>query len=345
MKYKKVNPKASSSFSKAVPFKSARSNKGDSAKGSIVDQSRHKHGHGHHHHGPGHINCGLGAVHGGEGSQIGFAFFLNLSFSIIEIIGGLLTGSYAILADALHDAGDSLTFGIAWLLERYSRKSKDQKFTYGYARYSLLGSMIVSMVIVLSSIAVVYGAISRLFNPVAPATLPMMGFALLGVLVNGYAYFKMSRSSHYLDKNLKWHMFEDAAGWVAVLMGAIVIHYTGWLWIDPILAIAIAIFVSVNVCKGFGRTLDILLQAKPEEMNVDEIKSVISSIPGVVALHDLHVWSLNGMTQILTAHVVAENLEKAPFLKDEIRKRLANIGSFHCTIEVESNDEFCKDQC
>lgn len=339
MKFKKVGPKDLRAG--GVPFKPENQQKASSR----YKEMGLTHHHGHHAHDHHHLNCGLGALHRGEESKIGFAFFLNFGFSIIEIIGGLITGSFAILADALHDAGDSLTFGIAWLLERYSRKSKDLKFTYGYARYSLLGSIIVSLVIVLSSIAVVYGAVVRLFNPVTPSTLPMMGFALLGVLVNGYAYYKMSKSSHYLDKNLKWHMFEDAAGWVAVLVGAIVIHYTGWAWIDPLLAIVIALFVSFNILKGFGRTLDILLQAKPEDMNVEEIKSVISSIPGIVALHDLHVWSLNGMTQILTAHVVAEDLKKAPFLKEEIRRKLSTLGAFHCTIEVESQEEFCKDQC
>lgn len=302
----------------------------------------HGHSHGHHHH---HFNCGAGALQGGDSSKVGLAFFLNFGFALIEILGGFLTGSYAILADALHDAGDSLTFGIAWLLERYSRKSKDHKFTYGYARYSLLGSMIVSMVIMISSIFIVFGAFKRFADPVAPTTESMMGFALLGVLVNGYAYFKMSRSSHYLDKNLKWHMFEDAAGWVAVLVGAVIIHFTNWVWIDPLLAICIAVFVSINVIRGFGRTLDILLQAKPEDTTVEDIRAVIYSVEGVSALHDLHVWSLNGMTQILTAHVVAEDPSQAQHLKNEIRHRLSNLGLFHCTLEVESKDDFCKDQC
>jgi cobalt-zinc-cadmium efflux system protein len=273
------------------------------------------------------------------------AFFLNLFFSIIEIIGGIYSGSYAILADALHDLGDSFTLGVAWCLEKYSRKVPDSRHTYGYARYSLLGTIFVSGAVVISSGFIIMGALSRFDSPKIPATTPMILLALLGVAVNGFAYFRLAASSSYLDKSLKWHMLEDALGWIVVLIGGVVISFTGWTWLDPVLAIGIACFVSWNVLKTTLGTLDILLQATPPTTNLEVIRDLILTIDGVEAVHDLHVWSLNGTRQILTTHIVMQPEAVSGVVKKAVRSKLKKLGQFHCTIEIESADDNCDDVC
>src|SRR6056300_453753 len=160
--------------------------------------------------------------HGTSGNRIGWAFALNAGFCVIEFIGGFLTNSTAIMADAVHDLGDSLFIGSAWLLERLSKKNPDQVFTYGYRRLSLFGALINSIILVVGSTWVLFLSVPRLFNPQMPMAEGMLGLAVLGITVNGFAAYKLSGGQTMNEKVLNWHLLEDVLGWTAVLLVSIV---------------------------------------------------------------------------------------------------------------------------
>ena len=294
-------------------------------------------GHHHHHHGHHH--------HGDASGNIGIAFFLNATFTVIEIIGGFLTGSVAILADAIHDLGDTITLLMAYFLQRFSEKNPDQKNTYGYKRYSLLSALFSGALLLTGSILILFESIPRLYETTEVNSLGMILLAILGTCVNGYAFFKLSGGSTQNEKILKWHLFEDSAGWLAVLIGSILIYLFGWHWLDAVMAILIAIYISFNVIKHLIETAGIFLQQAPKDFDHDRFKEKIKSIEGVQSIHDLHIWSLDGDKNVLSCHVVINELEKSKKVKESIRKLACNLGNYHLTIEIEHSDDVCSDNC
>ena len=169
----------------------------------------HSHSHAHHH------------DHHGDVKNIKVAFFLNFGFAIIEIIGGFLTNSVAILSDAVHDLGDSLSLGLAWYFQKYSRKKSDSTYTYGYRRFSLVGALANSLVLIVGSILILTEAIPRIFNPQQAHPQGMMMLAVLGIAVNGVAMLRLRRGKSLNEKVVSLHLMEDVLGWIAVLVGAI----------------------------------------------------------------------------------------------------------------------------
>ena len=184
-----------------------------------------------------------------DSTRIGWAFWLNFIFTIIEFVGGWLTNSVAIMADAVHDLGDSLSIGLAWYLSKLGHKASTEKYTYGFKRLSLMGAMINGLILVLGSAWVLSEAIPRLYNPEMPVTEGMIGLAILGILVNGIAAYKLHGGHSINEKVLNWHLIEDAMGWVAVLVVAIVLHFVEWPILDPILSIGFTLFILTNVVK------------------------------------------------------------------------------------------------
>ena len=193
--------------------------------------------------------------HHGTSTRIGWAFFLNLTFTIIEFIGGLLTNSTAIMADAVHDLGDTLSIGSAWLLDKLSKKGADSSFTYGYRRLSLLGALINALVLVAGSVWILTQTIPRLLEPQMPYTEGMMGLAVLGVIMNGYAAYKLHGGQTLNEKVLNWHLIEDVMGWVAVLIVAITMHYVDWPILDPLLSLLFTLFILFNVFRNLKSTV------------------------------------------------------------------------------------------
>ena len=177
-----------------------------------------------------------------------FAFILNLAFSIFEFFGGIFTGSIAILSDAVHDIGDATSIGIAFLLEKKSKRHPDEKYTYGYARYSLLGGVITTVILLLGSTMVVYNAVKRIINPVEIHYNGMILFAIVGVLVNFVAAFLTREGDSLNQKAVNLHMLEDVLGWAVVLVGAIVMRFTDFSLLDPILSIGVALFIQYCQC-------------------------------------------------------------------------------------------------
>lgn len=280
-----------------------------------------------------------------EGS-IKIAFFLNLSFTIIEIIGGLYTNSIAILSDAIHDLGDTVAIGSAWYFEKISYKERDRKFSYGYRRFSPFAALINLVILFAGSIFIISEAIPRLISPQEVDSSGMIIFAILGVIFNGLAVFKLMGNKNSANmRTVMLHLMEDVLGWLAVLIGAFVIHYTGWLILDPILSLGIAAYIMINAIRNFKHILPIFLQAVPSGTNQNEIENELRSIKGVKEIHDLHSWSLDGEYNIVTVHlVIADDTEINEIIriKDEARKILTHEGQEHYTIEIEFESEICK---
>ena len=290
--------------------------------------------HHHHHH------------HESSSERIGWAFFLNLCFTIIEFIGGVLTNSTAILADAVHDLGDSISIGMAWLLDKFSRKDATHTFTYGYQRLSLVGAFINAVVLTAGSIWILFEAIPRLWNPVMPMAEGMALLAVFGVIVNGYAAFKLSHGKSLNERVLNWHLLEDVLGWVAVLIVSIILMFVDWPILDPLLSIGFTLFILVNVARHLGSTVKLFVQASPDPEVYRQIRERLVSLEFVDDAHHLHFWSLDGERHVLTAHiVVSKELECAEraLLKQQISEQLAAFELAHTTIELEYPDEACRD--
>ena len=283
----------------------------------------------------------------GKDDRIGWTFFLNVSFTIIEFIGGWLTNSTAIMADAVHDLGDSLSIGFAWILSRFSDKEASDRFSYGYRRLTLFGALINSIVLVIGSVWVLFEAIPRLSNPEMPMAEGMLGLALLGVAVNGYAVFKLKAGKTLNEKVLTWHLLEDVLGWVAVLIVSIVLLFVDLPILDPLLSIGLTLFILFNVLKNLKTTLALFLQATPDEEVQNNIEKAIKAIPEINGIHHMHFWSLDGESHVLTAHLeLAHNFEvdKLIRLKQQVAKELSSYNLSHTTIEFEFPQETCRDE-
>ena len=270
------------------------------------------------------------------------AFILNLVFSIFEFVGGLFTGSIAIISDSIHDIGDAASIGISYFLEKKSKKQPDGKYTFGYMRYSVLGSVITTLILLVGSVAVVCGAIGRIISPEPINYNGMIIFAIFGVIVNFLAAL-VTRDGHSLNQRaVNLHMLEDVLGWIVVLVGAIVMRFTDFYLIDPIMSIGVAVFIFINAIRTLIDILKVLLVKIPEDVNVDDIKSRVCAIDGVEGVHHVHVWTMDGEHNYATMHVVTD--ADARTVKAAIKGELAKMGIFHATLEIEGANEDCSEQ-
>ena len=279
-----------------------------------------------------------------ETETLGGAFFLNLTFTLIEIAGGLWTNSVAIIADALHDAGDSLALGLAWYLQKTSGKERDQQFSYGYGRLSLLAALINGMVLLVGSFVIIMHVIPRFFTSQAVDATGMVGFSLLGIAFNGLAFWR-NRSSQSLNaKMVNWHLLEDVLGWTIVLIGSIIMHFGDYSWLDPLMALGVTLFILWNVSKSLGRVIKFFLQSNPEDVDLLAIEEELRLLKNVEDIHDVHAWSLDGKYHVLSLHVVINHIidsEALALLKNQIREHTRKMGIDHATIEVELSSEAC----
>ena len=283
--------------------------------------------------------------HNHSEGNVKVAFFLNLSFTIIEVIGGLYTNSLAILSDALHDLGDSLSLGLSWYFQKLSRKGRTKTFSYGYKRFSLLGAIINSIVLVVGSIFILTKAIPELFNPGETNVQGMLYLAILGIVVNGAAVFKLRKGESLNEKVVSLHLLEDVLGWVAVLIGSIIMMYTDAPFIDPLLSVLISLFVLYNVYKNLRKSMLVILQGIPEDVSLDEIKEKLKGISEITDVHDNHVWSMDGEYNILTIHLRLDKdykLSEQAKLKEKVRSQLKDESINHITIEFEGQEENCE---
>jgi len=267
------------------------------------------------------------------------AFLLNITFSIFEFFGGIFTNSVAILSDAIHDLGDALSIGISYFLERKSKKKADKKYTYGYIRYSVLGGVITTTILLVGSILVIISAIKRIFNPVEVNYQGMIIFAVVGVILNFIAAYVTRDGDSINQKSVNLHMLEDVLGWIVVLIGAIIMNFTDIRIIDPIMSIAVAIFILINSLKNLKLVLDLFLEKTPSNIDIDELEKHLLAIRGVDDIHHIHVWSIDGYNNYATMHIVTK--EDVKEIKKKIREELVEHGICHAILETE--DEVCDD--
>lgn len=306
----------------------------------------HDHGHGPHHHGHSHGPGGHHHHHGASG-RVGTAFLLNLGFAVIELIGGLWTNSMAVLSDALHDFGDSLALGMAWWMERKSQQASDRTFSYGYRRFSVVSAFLTGVILVAGSLWIIGQSVPRLLNPEPVRTTGMFFLALLGIVINGIAFFRLSKGASLNERMLRWHFIEDLFGWILVLVGSVLMMIADWPWMDPALAILLSVWVLWNVLRHLRHAIGVFLQEVPAHLQGGHVESWIKSVAGVQGVHHVHIWSLDGESHILTAHVVVDSAldprgtqELKSGIKSGLRER---FGILEATIELEASGETCVD--
>lgn len=297
----------------------------------------HSHSHHTHHH-----------SHSSSEKNISTAFFLNLFFVFIEIAGGIITNSFAIISDAIHDLGDCGAIGLAFFFEKFSQKKLDKKYTYGYKRYSLLSAIITSLILVIGSVAIIFGSIQRFKNPEEIKSLPMLIIAVFGVLINGIAAFKTSHGSGANEKAINLHMLEDVFGWIAVLIGSIFIHLFQWYFIDTLLSIVISAFLLFHSAKNILYTVSILLEKTPYDFNFEDYEAEISKLPGVENVHHIHVWSLDDETILATIHITLSKdffPEKYSEVQKSVIEASKKLGINHITLQIDIENSCCDTSC
>lgn len=270
------------------------------------------------------------------------AFILNLLFSVIELIGGIFTGSIAIISDAVHDFGDAVSIGTSFFFEKKSKRQPNERYNYGYARFSVLGGVITTVILLVGSALVIYNAIGRFLNPVPIQYDGMLVLAVVGLVVNLIATHFTHGGGSINQKAVNLHMLEDALGWVVILIGAIVIRFTEFYLLDPMLSILVAVFVLVGALKNLKEILDIFLVKTPKGVDVNELKEHILGIEGVEDVHHIHVWTLDGESVYATLHV--ESRAYDPTIKTAVKEELKEHGVSHVTVEMELSGEGCQEK-
>ncbi|MGD8620441.1 MAG: cation diffusion facilitator family transporter [Anaerolineales bacterium] len=272
------------------------------------------------------------------------AFLLNLGFTLFEIFGAYWTNSLAILSDAVHDLGDSLSLGLAWYLEHFSKREEDLRFSYGYRRFSLLGAFLNTLILTAGSILILVRAIPRLMNPEVTNAQGMILFSIVGIVVNGAAVIRLKGDQSLNSRTVAWHLLEDVLGWVALLIVSIILLFTDWYILDPILSILLTSYILYNTLKNLVQTARVFLQAVPEDIELVEIDRTLKAIEHVRSTHHTHVWSLDGEHHVLTTHIVVDEdtpREDIVCIRQDVHEALRNWGFSHSTIEIEFGDEDC----
>jgi cobalt-zinc-cadmium efflux system protein len=282
-----------------------------------------------------------GHSHEHEHGNIKLAFFLNFGFTILEFFGGMYVNSVAIISDALHDLGDSISLGLSWFLDHKSKEGANSSFTFGYTRFSLLGALINSLVLIAGSIFVINEAVARILSPEHTDAQGMLLFAIVGVAVNGYAAWKVSHGKTLNERVISWHLLEDVLGWAAVLVVSIVLLFKDIHYLDPALSLFITAYVLWNVVKRLKETLHIFLQGTPDDISIDELREKFLEQDIVADTNHLHLWSLDGEKHVFTAHLILKNVESYSDIleaKKKIRDILKPYNFSHSTIEVELDE-------
>lgn len=270
------------------------------------------------------------------------AFLLNLSFSIFEFFGGIFTGSVAISSDALHDLGDALSIGLSYILEKISKKKADKKYTYGYIKYSIIGSIITTTILLVGGVLVIYNSVIRIFNPMPINYNGMLIFALIGMIVNIVASYYTKDGDSLNQKSVNLHMLEDVLGWIVVLVASIIMKYTNINIIDPILSIIVSLYIFYNAQKNMKEVLNIFLEKTPKNIDIDQVEEKVLKVKGVLGIHHIHARSIDGYTNFATLHVIVKKYNSN--IKHEVKEELEKLGICHSTIELEEENEKCHEE-
>jgi cobalt-zinc-cadmium efflux system protein len=270
---------------------------------------------------------------------------MNLAFSIIEVVGGYLTNSVAILSDALHDLGDSFSLALAWYFQKLSKKKRDSEYSYGYRRFSLLGALINSIVLLIGSIFVINESVSRLISPENADAKGMLLLAIFGTVINGIAMLKLKKGHSLNERTVSLHLMEDVLGWMAVLIASIVMIFVKIPILDPILSLGIACYILFNIYNNLRETLRVILQGVPENIDAGEIEKALLKIEGLEAIHDMHLWTMDGEFNIASVHIVVKTNQSNQVIaeiKNRVKKIMKQSNIQHSTVEIEQSEENCE---
>ena len=273
------------------------------------------------------------------------AFILNFIFVVIELVGGILTNSIAILSDSIHDAGDCFSIGIAYILEKKANKKTDSKYTYGYKRYSVISALITSCILLAGSGLVVYNSILRILNPSNINGLGMFIIAIFGVLINGIAVIKTAKSKNINEKAINLHMLEDVLGWAVVLIGSIFVWLFEFFILDAILSVLVSIYVIVHAIIHISSVFSIILEKSPKDFTLKQFEFDLEQIENVKSVHHIHIWTLDGESLLATVHIVSKNNQSEIICKIKrlVKDVAKNYNINHITIQIDYEGENCED--
>lgn len=287
-----------------------------------------------------------------------FGLIVNLFFSIFEFFGGIISGSAAIMSDAIHDFGDSISLGFAIYFGKKAHRGPDKKYTYGYSRFSVLGVFVTTVILIVGAAFMIYLSIMRILEPSELNLRVMFALSGIGLILNTFATFRTENGRFNVIKAIEKKtyngvLFEDVVGWIIVLLGTVVMFGTGWLWLDPAMSILISIYLISTAFSSFKKVLELFLEKVPNGESVDVVKYQVLAIPHVKDVHKIHLWSMDGEKLCATMHVVVdgkvldgtliENSVENPInIKKEIRKQLRSTGIKEVTLEIETEGESCK---
>ena len=265
------------------------------------------------------------------------AFFLNLSYAIVEFIAGGLFGSSAVLADSVHDLGDAIAIGVSAFLETISNREEDSHYTLGYKRFSLLGAMVTAVILMTGSVLVILGNITKLFHPQAVNDEGILWLGIIAISVNVIASLVVRKGKTKNESILSLHFLEDTLGWVAVILMAIVLRFTDWYILDPLLSLVISIFILSKAIPRFWSTLKIFLDAVPEGVDIKQVKSDLEQLDHVASLNQLNLWTMDGLEKNAIVHVCLKEIEQMELCKESIRSKLKDCGFQNITIEIDAD--------
>lgn len=265
------------------------------------------------------------------------AFFLNLSFAIVEFIAGGIFGSSAVLADSVHDFGDAIAIGISAFLESISNRKEDSHYTLGYKRFSLFGAMVTAVILMTGSVMVILENITKLFNPQPVNDEGILWLGIIAVTINVLASLVVRKGKTKNESILSLHFLEDTLGWIAVILMAIILRFTDWYILDPLLSLAISFFILSKSIPRFWSTLKIFLDAVPEGVDIQKIETDLAELEQVASINQLNLWTMDGLEKNAIVHVCLEHVKHMEVCKESIRDLLKESGFQNVTIEVDED--------
>lgn len=279
----------------------------------------------------------------GEGWRYLAALALNLGITIAELVGGILSGSLSLIADAAHNASDAASIGIAYIAWRISKREADKRRTFGYRRAETIGALINLTTLFVIALYLLYEAASRLFNPQEIGGWTMIIFGAIAFVEDLGSVWVLSKNRGSLNmKSAFLHMVADTMATVGVIIGGVLILLFDITWVDPVITAAIAVYIFVHAYKEIRKAIALLMESAPADLDLDELVRQVEAIEGVEDLHHLHVWQPDETRKALEAHVAVSerDLEKADELKSRIRHVLSErygIGHVMLELEFEAN--------
>ena len=267
------------------------------------------------------------------------AFFLNLTYAIVEFIAGGVFGSSAVLADSVHDLGDAIAIGISAFLESISNREEDSHYTLGYKRFSLLGAMVTAVILMTGSVLVILENIAKIFHPQPVNDEGILWLGIIAITINVLASLVIRKGQTKNESILSLHFLEDTLGWVTVILMAIVLRFTDWYILDPLLSLAISFFILSKALPRFWSTLKIFLDAVPEGVDIQKIKTDLAELDHVASINQLNLWTMDGLEKNAIVHVCLKEMEHMETCKESIRIFLKDCGFQNITIEVDADLE------